>query len=224
MKFKHLLLVVIVVSMCCLVLGGCKKVADGDNDNNDLSNRQNLEKGIATLGSQFFGFVDAMYGMAAAIPADATYNNGTGFWSFSVTTLTGESIDVQMKFLDASGKVQKVYNPVTTKKMLLKGDMTGVFGTMTFDLEITGVEAAASTLTVNGSGTITYMGITGKYTVANVKIPKNAAYPASGTISMTMYGVTITLTYNGTNMVTATYTWMGHSYSIKINLDTGTLV
>ena len=206
--------------MCCLVLGGCKKAADGDDGNNG-TNRQNLEQSIAVVGSQLFNFIDFMYDLATAIPADATYDAATGFWSFSVAAPTGESINVEMKFLNGAGTVQKYYNPTTTKTMKLKGDMTGVFGTMTFDLTVTGVEYASDTLTVNGGGSITYLGITGNYTVKNVKVPKDAAYPASGTVAVSMYGATATLTYNGSNMVTATYSWLGLSYSVKINLDTG---
>lgn len=223
MKSKHLSIVIVLIMMCCLFLGGCKKAADGDEDN-DLSNRQNLEQSIAVVGSQLFNFVDLMVDIATTIPADATYNAATGFWSFSIAAPTGESINVDMKFLNDAGTVQKFYNPATTKTMILKGDMTGLFGSMTYDLTITGVEYASSTLTVNGGGTITYVGITGSYSVNNVKIPKNAAYPASGTVSMSMYSVTATLTYNGSNTVTATYSWMGHSYSVKINLDTGQIM
>lgn len=76
--------------------------------------------------------------------------------------------------------------------------------------------------TVNGSGTSTYEGLTTTYTITDMTYSKlDDAIPESGSVSVSLEGATVTVTFNGSQNVAVTYSYKGFSYTFTINLLTG---
>jgi hypothetical protein len=155
----------------------------------------------------------------------ATYDPATGFWSVSLTLLNGQTAQFQLQFQDASGTPMKLYNPLLTDRMIANGSANSSLGTVTFSLVMTGAKANSAALTVNGTGSGTFQGISGTFEVINLIQPKLPnTYPTSGTIRALASGITVTVTFNGTQYVTGTYSFRNHSYTFTINLETGEVV
>ncbi len=155
----------------------------------------------------------------------ASYDPATGFWTVSLTLETGQTAQFQMQFQDASGTPMKLYNPLQTDRMVAIGSASGSLGSADFNLTLSGAKASSLSLTVNGSGTCLYQGVSGSYDVLNVVQPKVLnAYPTSGTIKAVASGITVTVTFNGTQFATGTYSYRNRSYTFTINLETGEVV
>jgi hypothetical protein len=158
---------------------------------------------------------------ALAQDYSAGYNESTGFWHITFTTPSGQSADLQVQFRDGQGQVQKIYNPLTTTTILVKGSASGPQGYATFDVTLVGGRTS-TTFTANGTGTVTYQGSTGDLTISNVVIPKQQpAYPTSGSVVCVVNGITITVTFNGTQSATGTYTYKGFTFTFTVDLKTG---
>lgn len=198
---------------------GCKK-ASLDDEGNTVT-REKYEDTVAYLSFSIFDVIWTTYDTATSLPASASYDSSTGWWSFTIVLATGESADVEIKFLDKNKNTIKYYNPFSTYYILMKGDSTGTLGTISYDLEMSGVQGESTTLTINGDGEITYLGSTAAYEIDDMVVIKTGAYPTSGTLKVIFNNTSITVTYNGTQNVTATYTFLGFSYSFTINLATG---
>ena len=151
-----------------------------------------------------------------------TYDPGSGYWTVTVNLPTGQSGQIQVKFLDATGQPQKFYNPLTTRSMASRGSLSGTAGDVAFDLTLSGLGSTSSSFIVNGSGSATIQGVSGTFQVSNVSVPKSpGAYPTSGTITVVASGSTVTVSFNGTRYATGTYTYRGITVPFTIDLDTG---
>ena len=157
-----------------------------------------------------------------ADPVFGAYDPATGWWTVSTKLDTGQTATVQLRFKDASGGVQVFYNPLTTELVETKGQGAGLQGAITWDLTLLGVKLAATSLTIGGSGSGTYQGTSGTFTVSSVVLPKSAgAYPTSGTVAVTANGLAVTVAFNGTQYASASYSYLGHSVTFTIDLATG---
>ncbi|MCK4761416.1 MAG: hypothetical protein KAW12_04390 [Candidatus Aminicenantes bacterium] len=216
---KHFYQIITALLLILLLTGvGCKKAAE--NINGDGQTRQGFEGAAAFVSYAIFDIFWSAYEAALAIPADASYSGG--WWSFSIVLVSGESAEIEIKFQDKNQNTQKFYNPATTHYIKIKGSSSGTLGTITFDLTLSGVQTSSNTLTVNGSGTVTTGVLTASYKVNDMEVPKTiGAYPESGNIRITFTQTSLTITFDGSRYATATYTFLGLSYSIKIDLDTG---
>ena len=155
----------------------------------------------------------------------ATYDQSTGFWTVSLTLPTGQTAQFQMQFQDASGTPSKLYNPLLTERIIANGSATGILGTVSFNLVMTGAKASSVNLTINGTGTGSYQGVSGTFEVINVIQPKvPGSYPISGTIRAVAGAITVTVSFNGTQYATGTYTYRNRSYTFTINLQTGEVI
>lgn len=153
-----------------------------------------------------------------------TYDDATGWWTLQIQLSNGTHGTIQVQFRDEGNKIQKFYNPVTTKQIRTKGDLSHPMGPMSFDITLAGVNRTANLLIVNGTGTMEYQSMEGTMTVQNLTIPKTSgSYPSSGTLYFSMEGMEITVTFNGTNTAHGSYSYMGETFTFDINLDTGVI-
>lgn len=180
-------------------------------------------KGVAAdATSTVVAAVDKAYTMAATIVLQGSYDDATGWWTLDLTLRTGQTAHLQVQFKDGSGAVQKFYNPLTTNSMQVKGSAEGPLGSATYDLTVTGVNTGAASLGVTGSGSAVYEGTYGTFVVSGLTIPKSAgAYPTAGTVTVEVGGVTVTVTFNGTQFAHGSYTMGRVSVPFTINLETG---
>jgi len=202
-----------------LIMTGCKKVVV--EDQGDAATRDKLEGAVAYFSSSMFNVLWNSYQTAIDLPAGASYDSSTGWWTFSMLLTTGESADINIQFQDKNKNQQKYYNPFSTYYILMEGESAGSLGTISYDLQMSGVQASSDTLIINGDGDISYLGLSASYEIKNMEVKKSGAYPSSGSLEVIFNNTSVTVSYNGTQNVTATYTFLGISYSFTINLATG---
>lgn len=238
--FSRIAVVVITVLglLALLIVGACK-VNEETDGSTDLSRRQ-LEKSVGYTVSTVVKLTDGVFGGAVAIVGSApgslestgdiigtlnstSYNPNTGWWSFSITLEDGQVAEVNVRFLDSSGNFHKYFS-ISTNRIETTGEGVGSNASFDWDFEITGVGLGSTSYVVNGGGTAKY-GITScTYSIDNMKIKKSGdGIPDSGSLTVSAGGVTFTVTFNGTESVQVTYSYLGMSYTITINLKTGTV-
>jgi hypothetical protein len=218
MKKSLIGVLIVLFILGVLFMVGCK-ITD-EEDTGDLNTRQKFEGTSAYVSSFIYDLLWDVYNTAIALPASATYDEG--WWKITITLTSGETAEIEIQFQNQNQIAQQYYNVNTTFYILVKGSSAGTLGSLTFDLILSGVQATSNVITVNGTGTSEYMGMTSTFEVTNLKISKTtASYPQSGTIKISFSQTSVTITYNGTQYVTATYTFLGFSYTITINLATG---
>jgi hypothetical protein len=200
----------------------------------DTSSRQQIERTagytaatVTDLGGKLFaiaiGFnLDFAGGRTEhSLLNDLSYDPNTGWWSLSIDLDNGQNADIYLRFLDSSGSFHQFFGR-STDHIQSNGSGSGTDGSFTYDFTIIGVSPVSSTYTIDGSGTTSYQGKTTSWTVDNMTFNKQEdEYPESGLLSITIDGVTITVTFTGSQMVQVTYSYNGHSYTITINLETG---
>ena len=210
----------------------CKKSQEGLNP----ATQQQIERAagytaatVADLGGKVFGSAIAIIGVSAgqeptdSVMKDLSYNPDTGWWNFSIKLDNNQNASINMQFLDSAGNFHKFFSR-STDRIISNGEGSGSEGSFTYDFTITGVNPTSDTYTINGSGTTTYQGETTSWTVDNMTFNKlEDEYPENGSLAITIEGVTITVTFNGSQTVQVTYTYKGHSYTFTINLETGAI-
>ena len=159
--------------------------------------------------------------IAPSVAALGTYDPTTDTWTVSINLDTGATAELRIQFRTATGGRQQFYNPVTTASIHVAGSASGPNGTVTFDFTLDGTQAAVGALVVNGSGTASGANGTASYTVANLVLPKNLAYPTSGTIVVVSGAITVTVRFDGTHLAQGTYTFLAVTKHFTIDLDTG---
>jgi len=220
MKIKSILLIALII--LSLFISSCKSEDDtGDKD---------LEQFAGYTAMYLYEAIGYIYDLSSTVLYSElltrllTYDPTTGYWSIDKKTPLGYSIVVKIKFLDQNGNVQKYYDLNTTYTIISEGKITGPQGSTTFALNMSGLSSASDYYLTNGNGTSSYSGYEGNYTINNLKMSKqDDVYPESGTITVSSQGQTITITFNGTDTVKATYTYNGHSITFYINLTTGAI-
>jgi hypothetical protein len=157
-----------------------------------------------------------------ADPITGVYDPATGWWTVAVNLSTGQSSNLQVRFKDDGGVFQKFFNPLTINTIESKGDAAGLQGALNWDFVLTGTKTTSTTLTTNGSGSGNYQGISGTAAISNLVMPKTVgAWPSSGTMTVSSGGITVTLSFNGTQYATGTYTYHNQTFTFTINLLTG---
>jgi len=155
-----------------------------------------------------------------AVPFNASYDTATGTWTVAVALETGQRATLLIQFRDGQGQVQRTFN-LQTASILLKGNASGTQGYLDFDLSLTDIRTGVA-FTANGTGTATYQGVSGAVTVTNLAVPKVLPpYPTSGTVVVASNGITITVTFDGTQYAEGTYQYRNQTIHFTIDLKTG---
>lgn len=216
---------------------GCKKSSDGDDNS---AARLELEQvagytaaTVSDLGGRIYGNSILIIGTAAGKVqgdnADAlqiegySYDDATGWWSFTVSLDNEQSANIRVKFLDSGGNFHKYYNlDITTIES--DGSGTGPNGSFSYTFTITGIELTSGNLVINGSGTAAYDGTSCNFTLDSVTYQKlDDGVPDSGSMVISSGGATFTVTFDGTESIEVTYSYMGQTYTVTINLETGSV-
>jgi len=193
-----------------------------DDVTGDQGTRVNAQHASAQTAGSLNALIRTAWENTYNMSGSATYDADTGYWNITVVLVTGETTTMQLQFRDSSGSVQQFYNPQTTVVVYCLGTASGYAGSISFDLAITGVQEDAANLVVNGTGTFTYVGLPGTYTINGLAISKDVgAYPEAGNVTIRVWEITVTIQYNGTRYATATYSWGNLSYSFTIDLEAG---
>lgn len=202
-------------------LTSCKGSPTDSSDINVEVQRQG-ETLAGYVASTAWGLTSTSHDASLSIPEDATWDEATGWWSFSLELDNGQTADVQLQLQDASGQIHQFYQPQTTHRVLTRGQGTAPEGSITWDLVLTGARASSNRIVANGSGTVASQGISGTYRVNSLVLLKEGErYPQSGTITVDLGGDTILVEFNGTSTARATYDTGIISLTFNINLDTG---
>lgn len=150
----------------------------------------------------------------------ATYDAATGFWTVSVALDTGQSGTLHIQFRDGQGAVQKLFN-LQTAAMRVYGQASGSQGFLEFDFALTDIRTGVAFI-ANGIASANYQGTSGTVEVTNLVVPKVLPpYPTGGTIVVTSNGITVTVTFNGTQFAEGTYQLRSQTVHFTINLKTG---
>lgn len=167
--------------------------------------------------------VDRLYQILLEIQRHGSWDPATGWWTVTLALPYGRSAELQVRFEDAQGSPQQYFNPTIVTTIRVKGRATGPQGWVTFDLVITGFGPLSQTLTVNGSGTASYQGVTGTFTVTNLVMPKRpGAYPSSGTIVVSIPpATTATVTFDGSQYAQGAYAMGPATRTFIINMENG---
>lgn len=203
------------------------------NSNDDAISEEEIEKVVAESTVQLIDTTNTVYMVAThdligqnsnMLFSSIEYDESTGEWTVKESTDFGYSVDFTMKLTDTSGKPQKYYNRLTTYKVTAKGSVSGQQGSSTFDVTITGLNAFTDTITVSGSGISECYGYKADFTINNLVVNKEGDfYPESGTIVVEVEGYRVTVTFSGTEVVKATFSYNGKSITFYINLKTGAI-
>lgn len=147
-----------------------------------------------------------------------------GWWTFAIDLPTGQRAGVRFQLQDDEGRVQQVLD-LTTAAFLLEAEASGERGTVALDLRVSGLDLAASSLLVDGSGTAIGMGRTGVVTIEDLEIPKTfGSYPRSGIIRVTAGDLVVTVEFDGTRYAQGSYADAGATVTFTIDLLTGEIV
>ena len=223
---KSILIAVLSLSLIGII--SCKKAEDESNDNEKvLSIEKSVAFTAAVLNSTGSTVMNTSSGLNSFFRDNLqsnglNYNPVTGWWTLETTLETGESAEIQIQFIDSHGDFRKFYTNII-KRINTKGTITGNNGSLTFEMNITGLEDGDEDVIFNGSGSVTYMGVTSTFTVNNVVSVGYNDYATSGTITVNIEGVTISVNYNGTSKITVSFTYNGHNYTFTIDLETGNI-
>ncbi len=217
--------IVVCILILSVFISGCKT-----NNETTAQGDQNLEKYAGYTASYLYEAIGYIYFFSSTILYSEilsillTYNNSTGYWSINKTTPLGYTIDVRIQFKDGAGNVQKYYNLTTTNTITTEGTITGPEGSVTFNITMTGLTPNSNIYTTNGNGTSSYLGYNGSFEINNLQMSKQEdVYPESGTIIVTSGGQTVTITFNGTDTATGTYSVAGATITFRVNLTTGAI-
>ncbi|HPC84209.1 MAG TPA: hypothetical protein P5234_12765 [Thermoanaerobaculaceae bacterium] len=175
----------------------------------------------ASAASTGTAVVDKLWAIAQTIALYGSYDEQTGWWTVDITLRNTASAHFQVQFRDAAGKPSRLFNPLLTTTVLTRGHASGVLGRVEYDFTLAGTNQGSDNLTVNGSGNVESQGIAASYTVIDLVQPKALHYPTAGTIVVTSGPIVVTVTFNGTNIATGTYTVGLVTRQFQINLDTG---
>lgn len=173
-------------------------------------------------GSQSLSIEDGKFAnyLAGGIEFDTNYNDATGWWRITFNH-DGYQAELDIQLQDGSGNPYKDFN-ANISSVLAKGTGSGTDFSFTFDWTITGVNPSASAYLVNGTGTVGYNNETVSFTLLNTEIQKqNLSNPASGSLTVEAGGVTFNLVYDGSSIITVSYSYNGQDFKIVINIHTG---
>jgi hypothetical protein len=128
-------------------------------------------------------------------------------------------VATSVKYYNAQSQEQPIYDPKATTRAKATGTCNWSTGTATFDLTLDDMLASSSSYLVNGTTVGTYEGAPATGTLTNVRVPKTACpYPTSGKMTVQTGQTTITVTCDGTNMLTGTYVLEGRTITFTIPL------
>lgn len=222
--FPYKALVVLLSIVFISVFSGLTSCKGSPTDSSDLDvEAQRLGENVAGyVASTTWDLTSTSHDSSLSIPEDATWDEATGWWSFTTELQNGVTADVQIQLQGASGQIQQFYQPQTTHRVLTRGQGNAPEGTITWDLVLTGAQASSNRIVANGSGTVNAQGISGTYQVNSLVFRKEGErYPQSGTITLDIGGDTVLVEFNGTSIARATYDTGIISLTFNINLDTG---
>jgi len=213
-----------------LMIVSCKK-AD-DESANDTEKVNTIEKSIAftasvlnTVGSTIMNVSPDDPGSFSnnSVQSDSfNYDSSTGWWTLQTTLSTGESATIKIQFIDSNGNFRKFFTYLIVK-IKSEGTITGTNGNLTYLMDITNLQDGNPEVIFNGSGSVTYMGVTSTYTLNNIIASGYNDYAQSGTLSVMIDGVTVSVNYNGTSKITVSFSYNGNNYTFTIDLETGTV-
>ena len=224
---KKLITVCMILSLTLLgvVNSGCNKNSVMD------ANQIQAEKTGAFLATSFIYTVNVLVPAVLALVVGynlngsgiITYNATTGWWSLELSLSTGESFSVMAQFMDVNGTHHKFIN-LNTHSFATKIDAVWSVGSFGVNITFTGINLSSNVLTVNGTGTVTFLGETSGFSANNLKIRKFfSIFPLGGTMTVSVGGISLSITYDGTQYAIVTYSHNGDSFTFTINLIDGTI-
>lgn len=232
MKSMQKRLMVFMMIMGLLATLSCKKSSNTEEDPADASLRLKTEKAAGYSAATISSLCSALKNIAMLVHPSAgnftanefSYNPATGWWSFQASLSNGQSSQVKFRFIDVNGNVKK-YPDDTVQRLQTEGTGSGPNGSFSWDLDINQISVHSSSgyIIVDGDGTAATEGISVTWSLSDVHIDKLSTdiFPESGTMTLQYSGITIKITFNGSETVTVTYSYKGLSYTFKINLTTG---
>ncbi len=228
---KKILITIIYISLILFVFQ-CKT-----NDDVNLIDLQETEEAVGLvaktvtsligsvyLGSQSLSIEDGTFAnyLAKDIEFVTNYNDATGWWKITFS-YDGYQVELEIQLQDGSGNPHKDFNS-NISNVLAKGNGSGTDFTFSFDWTITGVHPSAPAYLVNGTGTVGYNEETVSFTLENTEIQKqNLSNPASGSLTVEAEGITFNLVYDGSAIITVSYSYNGQDHRIVINIHTGAI-
>jgi hypothetical protein len=124
-----------------------------------------------------------------------------------------------VKYFNAQGQEQSVYDPTTTTRVTGKGPCQTSQGVVVVDVVVDDMQQSSSTMLINGTASGTYEGSPVTGTITDVRWSKQLCGPPSaGTIVALINGTTVTVRFDGSLKATATYIWNGVTVSFLIPL------
>jgi hypothetical protein len=173
------------------------------------------------------GFVSAIggaYNQAAASQASTAQPTGIGVSGaerFVIAATAPSACDtVALKYFNAQGQEQPVYDPAATTRITAKGPCSTPQGVVTLDATADDAQASSSTVLINGTAQGTYEGNNVRAVVTNVRMTKQfCGAPASGVIVATTDFLSATIRFDGSLNPRATYTWNGIGVSFTVPLQ-----
>lgn len=186
-----------------------------------------FEAGERASAKAVEGFVSAVagaYGRAVASQAAGASLSATGLTAADRWGAAGAapaSCDgVALAYFNAAGQQQAAYDPATTVRVGAKGPCSTPQGVVTLDATADDAQASSPTVLINGTAQGTYEGYDVRAVVTNVRMTKQfCGAPASGVIVATSESLAVTIRFDGSLNVQATYTWNGIGVSFTVPLQ-----
>ncbi len=219
----HSILIISIISV-----SSCKKSGEEETDSGTV---EKIKKSVAftatALNSAGSVMMDSATGLSGPVPSKAyannlSYDTLTGWWTLQTSLSTGENAELQFQFIDSHGDFRKFYSNLIVK-INTKGTISGSSGDLNFNIEITGFTNGDEEVVLNGSGSISYLGSSGSFNLNNVTVAGYSDYAVSGTLTVVIEGVSVSISYNGNSKIIVTFNYNGKNYSFTINLDTGNI-
>ena len=206
LTYRRIAVAIIAVSLMAVA---CKKAAEWPNTPTTITVRFDAgEKAASQTTNGFVQSVRTVATMATSRTAEAS----------QVTSLS-VCDSATIRYFDAQGREQPVYNPSTTARATVKGTCVNSGISALVDLVLDDMQAALPAYLVNGTIQGTYEGQLVNGTLTNVRIPKQGcAYPTSGDLNARMDQTTIVVHFDGSTTVTGTYTVGGQTVTFTIPL------
>ncbi len=223
------LILIISLFLFLLMIVSCKKADEVTA--NDTEKVNTIEKSIAftasvlnTVGSTIMNASSGVtsFSRNSAQSDSFNYDSSTGWWTLQTTLSTGESATIKIQFIDSNGNYRKYYTHLIVK-IKSEGTITGNNGNLTYQMDITGLHDGNSEIIFNGSGSVTYMGTTSTFSFANIIASLNNDYAQSGTLTINIEGIAVSVNHNGTSKITVSFLYNGNNYSFTLDLATGTV-
>ena len=215
---------ILTVSIGLLFTFACKKSSDVENVSREEVEQvaTHTASVVADLFQQTFQSISDIVNAGGEVPAGYSYDAATGWWSFTLFLEIGQDANIQFKFLDASEGSQKFFGPDTTY-IASTGQSNGIVCYFYYDVTVTVGED--QTYVINGNGVTVYKDIREPFTIENLVLKSsssvdNNTYPSSGRLISTVGGVTVDISFIGTELVQISYTVQGVLYTITFNLVT----